>query len=460
MSSASAASASSCTHHSICFECSRHHTQAGFERPDRWHRVAATKLEKKPDQGKSDWPDKDDDNPKTFPAPLVLPGDEIANDPECPPQSFQEWLDDEDRNPVTKQRRTVYVVPAPQIPDEVEFMREWISPRCHQQTPQPQLPCYQDVHEYLTAFYHGISVKFLPQSAIRFMAWETEKASKTLPRSKSRLPKYIGFGMGHECVRIRIRPSRDGVFSGQLNLNDLLDAAIRMLPKDAYALLFLVNHDIYEDEDDDFACGRAYGGSRVAVVSSARYNPSLDDLQSVERDHAWPASHCSSYVSALCDEAEEDSGRKPAKRHKPTKKKPAKASNSSSVPRPGPLEAAISVHRSSLLMTNLTLSSLSTLWLGRVCRTASHELGHCFGIEHCMYYACAMQSTASMSEDAAQPPYLCPVDLAKVLHATSDNAIRRYNALLAFCEKPVNQESPFFLSFAAWIRGRLDEMGV
>jgi archaemetzincin len=37
----------------------------------------------------------------------------------------------------------------------------------------------------------------------------------------------------------------------QLNLNDLLDAAIEILPADAYALIMLVEHDMFEDEDDE-----------------------------------------------------------------------------------------------------------------------------------------------------------------------------------------------------------------
>ena len=63
------------------------------------------------------------------------------------------------------------------------------------------------------------------------------------------------------------------MFKAQLNLNDILDAAISALPEDAYALLLLVQKDLFEEEKDDFCCGRAYGGSRVAVASSARQNP-------------------------------------------------------------------------------------------------------------------------------------------------------------------------------------------
>ena len=44
--------------------------------------------------------------------------------------------------------------------------------------------------------------------------------------------------------------------------------------------------------------------------------------------------------------------------------------------------------------------------------TASHGLCHC-GMDHCVYYALGKQSTASLAEDVRQPPYLCPVALAK-----------------------------------------------
>lgn len=67
-----------------------------------------------------------------------------------------------------------------------------------------------------------------------------------------------------------------------------------------------------------------------------------------------------------------------------------------------------------------------------------------------------MQGSASVCEDARQPPYLCPVDLAKVVSVTSTSAELRYRALLEFCERGDSKKSLFFASFAAWIRGRLD----
>jgi hypothetical protein len=73
-----------------------------------------------------------------------------------------------------------------------------------------------------------------------------------------------------------------------------------------------------------------------------------------------------------------------------------------------------------------SLEGLAALWLGGVCRTASHELGHCFGIDHCVYCACAMQGSASLAEDARQPIYFCPLDLAKLLHATGADMVDHY----------------------------------
>ena len=138
--------------------------------------------------------------------------------------------------------------------------------------------------------------------------------------------------------------------------------------------------------------------------------------------------------------------------------KPKKAKPDSSMSHQTPLQAAVSAH--SALPTPHTPSQISSLWLSRVCQTASHELGHCFGMEHCVYYACVMQATASLPEDVRQPPYLCPVDLAKVLRATGSDERERYEALLAFCGRHEGGAAGWFKAFQAWILGRLRELKV
>lgn len=178
----------------------------------------------------------------------------------------------------------------------------------------------------------------------------------------------------------------------------------------------------------------------MTVVSTARYNPRLDDVQNVDREHAWPASHCDAYMRDCCGA--------------PSKTKKAKPD--SLIFDQTPIQAAVSAH--SALLAPHTPSQLSSLWLSRLCQTASHELGHCFGMDHCVYYACVMQATASLPEDVRQPPYLCPVDLAKILRAIRSDERQRYENLLAFCEQHENGSAGWFKALQAWILGRLREL--
>lgn len=434
---------SACKHENLRVEPSEHAQEVGYKASTPQQLLAATG--KGP---KATGVDSGHDL-STFPCPLVLPGDELSWDPEYEPQSFTDWKEEPERNPVTPARRTVYFVPTPSIAKEVSHVRDWATPDIHARikgTKRKNVSSpdhliapakAEDVLAYLQAFYHSLPVKLLSKPKLRFVPW---------PDSDPKCPR-IGLHIGSEIIGIRSRPSQDGIFSGQLNLDDLLDAAIAMLPKDAYALLMLVDHDLYEGEDDDFCCGRAYGGSRVAVVSTARYNPTLDEVQEVEREHAWPASHCQTYINACCREGVELA---------PKKAKISKAKKGSGAAAAGSAVRS-AVDSFTTLPMPATPQGLSNLWLGRICKTASHELGHCFGMDHCVYRACVMQGTAGLSEDARQPPYLCPVDLAKVLHATGADAGERYQRLVRVCDN--FKDGRLFSAFGAWCRARLQALG-
>lgn len=236
----------------------------------------------------------------TFPGLLVLPHDDLNYDPECSPQSFKSWKSMKMRNKMTdKTRDTLYVAEVPGFGKEMNFMRDWVTPkddksRASSKSAVASLDADLFV-SYLNAFYHGMSVKLLPKQ----LSW-TDWEQSLQPSRRVNLPKNIGLAFDDQCTCIRVRAPPDGTFAAQLNLDDIIDAAIEMLPADAYALVLLIDHDMYESENDGFCCGRAYGGSRVAVVQTAWYNPCLDAKEGVDRAHMWPMSHCKDFVDGLC----------------------------------------------------------------------------------------------------------------------------------------------------------------
>lgn len=342
-----------------------------------------------------------------FPGPLVLPHDDLNYEPDCASQSVKSWISMKIRNRLAAEmgRKTLYVAQIPDIMEEVDYMRDWSLPKdsyIEEDMGEDYKAITRRVDlfvEYLKSFYYGIDVEVLPLQ-LSWVVWN--KTRHRQPSRRATIPKYVGLAYADNCTRIRVRSVPDHVFAAQLNLDDILDAAIEMLPGDAYAMCLMVDHDIYENEDDDFCCGRAYGGSRVAVVQTARYNPILDGKTGIDREHMWPKSHCKHFVDKMCEA--EDVKPKP-----PTREQVI-------LSRGGPMRAAVDGASTYPPISDLKIEYQS-LWFSRLARTVSHELGHCFGIAHCVYYACNMQGTASMKEDVRQPPYLCPVCEAKIGYA-------------------------------------------
>jgi len=470
-----------CTHEKLTFTPSSHASNAGYKQATPRQIAVATTAQGKISSPLSTFLRETEEHASTFPAPLVVPNDELSWDPTYRGQSLSAWIRGSYRNEVIRDRRTLYVVPPPSFGKGLEGAENWKTPILKKgKTPKrvewtKKDP--QNVLDYLRAFYHGLEVKMLPGQPLCFTADVDEEPDPSPPLKKAREGKGKGIATeikapilwlrthkSTSILGVRTRALPKGLFSHQLNLNDLLEAAMEILPDDAYAIVMLVEHDMFEDDEDDFACGRAYGGSRVCVVSTSRYDPALDGVQNVPRDHSWPASHCTEYIEKCVKEAEDDEEEEEDEEVQPEKKKQKKSTmekrekgiGSGSV---SPMQAAVTAH---LSLPSLEISpsaeALAGLWLGRVCRTASHELGHCFGMDHCVYHACCMQGTAAIIEDARQPPYLCPVDLRKVLYATEADERERYQALENFCRR--FGEVQMFGSFAAWIGGRIAQLDV
>lgn len=389
-----------------------------------------------------------------FPGPLILPDDDLAEDPEYPPQDFREWRDEEERNPVTRERKTIYIVPSPSITQEVYKMQTWsvctaenAATNRDMQAAEP--PKLQDILEYLSAFFHGMDVKLFTKP-FQWKKWDkyTGAILKT-PDTERRIGLMTP---SKELFGIRCRASPDGVSPMQVNLDDILDALAENIPSDAHSVMMLLDMDMYEGDGDIFTAGRAYGGSRIAALSLFRDHPLC-----APRDdgHAWPASHCATYIDQLCHEASDPST-------KQTKRQPPQSQRRDGG---GPLHVAI---EAATIHVDRTIPSEAPTaqWLGRVVVTMAHELCHCLGLDHCTYFACAMQGCGSVDEAQRQPPYVCPVCLEKLCTAIGEGVVdgwedegvregfvrERYEALRSVCGRWGDANmSRMFAGYKAWL---------
>eukprot|EP00056_Hartaetosiga_gracilis_P004674 m.77206 g.77206 ORF g.77206 m.77206 type:complete len:437 (-) comp11906_c0_seq1:1104-2414(-) len=65
------------------------------------------------------------------------------------------------------------------------------------------------------------------------------------------------------------------VKDAQFSLNDLIDAVLYDMPDDCFCRMGIASVDMFEEEDDEFCMGRAYGASHGGVIGVCRYSPSL-----------------------------------------------------------------------------------------------------------------------------------------------------------------------------------------
>src|SRR5208282_1290615 len=94
------------------------------------------------------------------------------------------------------------------------------------------------------------------------------------------------------------------------------------------------------------------------------------------------------------------------------------------------------------------------LCLLRTLKTASHETGHMFSMQHCTLYECNMCGCNHREEADRRPLWLCPHCLAKLCHATGADPIRRFKDLSAFSKRTgLKVEEEFYEKSLAVVEG-------
>ncbi len=85
------------------------------------------------------------------------------------------------------------------------------------------------------------------------------------------------------------------------------------------------------------------------------------------------------------------------------------------------------------------------LCLLRTLKTATHETGHMFSIQHCTAFECNMCGSNNREESDRKPLWLCPECVAKVWWATGADPQKRYERLLEFCrEHGLTEQAEFY----------------
>ena len=88
--------------------------------------------------------------------------------------------------------------------------------------------------------------------------------------------------------------------------------------------------------------------------------------------------------------------------------------------------------------------------LRRCVKILLHELGHLFGLNHCIYYTCLMNGANHEIEMDRQPLYLCPVCLRKLYSTLRFDVREIYEKFANLCEQYSLEEE------STWYRKRLD----
>jgi archaemetzincin len=94
------------------------------------------------------------------------------------------------------------------------------------------------------------------------------------------------------------------------------------------------------------------------------------------------------------------------------------------------------------------------LCLLRTIKTATHETGHMFSMQHCTFYECNMCGSNHREESDGKPMWLCPHCLAKLCHATGADPVKRFKDLIAFCKaQGLTKEQQFYERSLAVLTG-------
>lgn len=82
--------------------------------------------------------------------------------------------------------------------------------------------------------------------------------------------------------------------------------------------------------------------------------------------------------------------------------------------------------------------------------TLFHEIGHLFGLQHCVFYQCVMNGSDSLAESDRHPLHVCPVCLRKLHYALQHGARRTFEPTERYAELAPALAAVGLTAEAAW----------
>ena len=94
-------------------------------------------------------------------------------------------------------------------------------------------------------------------------------------------------------------------------------------------------------------------------------------------------------------------------------------------------------------------SEFRHILLRRSLKVLTHETGHMFGLNHCIFFNCVMNGSNHLKEIDSRPIHLCPVCLRKLQFSVGFDVVERYEKLIhLYREAGLHNE-------ASWVSERL-----
>mmetsp|Transcript_19784 Transcript_19784/g.28000 ORF Transcript_19784/g.28000 Transcript_19784/m.28000 type:complete len:432 (-) Transcript_19784:176-1471(-) len=265
-------------------------------------------------------------------------------------------------------------------------------------------PSLEKLVKYTRAFFDR-NVRVLPAASISVDTHQSKKRKRKGSPDKAefnlQFPPNESKGSSTNSVTIKGRANPKHI---QLQVSSVLDALSifrdeRNEPKE-FCIMAITMEDLFDAPKDLFCAGMAFGGSKVAVFSFFRYHPHLKMHPGTW--HNFGYTEKSSSYSYYEDNNQNPKGLMP-------------------VPQP--------------LVNNPE-------FLRRSSKLLIHELGHLYGLDHCIFNRCLMMGTGHLVEDFQAPSHLCRVCLRKLQWRLGFAISGRYALLSeAFAEMGLKKEA-------------------